>query len=167
MLKKLIKFFQALNKNANPNEIAHAVCLGMMLGFMPKGNLLWFALTIAWIFLRINKGALVIFTFLFSLLAPVLDPFFDNFGYAILTLSFMEPVFTAILNVPLLGFTKINNTIICGSLFTSLILYIPIFFLSKLFIKVWRNTLAGKIRKTKLMKFLKKLPLVKKIGDLA
>lgn len=166
MLKKLIKFFQALNKNANPNEIAHAVCLGMMLGFMPKGNLFWYCLTIAWVFLRINKGALVIFTFLFSLLAPLLDPIFDNLGYFILTLDFMEPVFTAILNVPLLGFTKINNTIVLGSLISSLILYIPVFFLARLFIFAWRNTLAAKIRKTKLIKFLKKIPLIKKIGEL-
>jgi hypothetical protein len=36
MLKAIIRFFKALNSNVHPGAIAHAVCLGMILGFMPN-----------------------------------------------------------------------------------------------------------------------------------
>jgi uncharacterized protein (TIGR03546 family) len=166
LLKKIIAFFKALNKNSKPGEIASAVCLGMILGFLPKNNLLWYILTVAFLFLRINKGGLAIFTLLFSILAPVLDPLFDNFGYWILNLSFMEKVFSGFLNIPLMSFTKINNSIVCGSLVFSLILFAPLYFLAKLFVKVWRTVLAPKIRKTKIVKVISTFPLIKKIGAL-
>ena len=46
MLKAIIKFFKALNSNVHPGAVAHAVCLGMILGFMPKTNALWYILTV-------------------------------------------------------------------------------------------------------------------------
>ena len=42
MLKVIVKFLKALNSNSHPGEIAHAVCLGMLLGFLPKNNIFWF-----------------------------------------------------------------------------------------------------------------------------
>ena len=36
MLKFIVKLLKALNSNSHPGEIAHAVCLGMLLGFLPK-----------------------------------------------------------------------------------------------------------------------------------
>ena len=87
MLKAIIKFLKAINKNSHPGEIAHAICCGMLLGFMPKNNALWYILFIAFLFMRIQKSAFVIFTFLFSLAAPYLDPAFDLIGYTVLKMD--------------------------------------------------------------------------------
>lgn len=165
MFKKILSFFKVLNKNVRPAEIAHAVSCGLILGFMPKDNLLWYILFIFFLFIRMNRGCFLFLTLVFSLLAPFLDPVFDLFGYWILTLDFMTKPFAWFLNIPLMNFTKLNNTIVCGSLASAIILYIPVFFLTKLIIKVWRMTLAPKIKKTKLVKFMSALPLVKKIGE--
>lgn len=166
MLKKIIKFFKAINSNKNPGEISHAVCLGMMLGFMPKSNALWYLLAIFYVFMRIHKGSFLLFTFLFSLLAPVLDPVFDTVGYWFLTIPALEPVFVWLINIPFVGFTKFNNTIVCGSLLISLAAYIPTYWICRLILKYWRATLAPVIRKTKLLIFLSKLPLIQKIGEM-
>ena len=53
MLDFVIKILKAINSNSHPGEIAHAVCCGMMLGFLPKDNALWILLTVFFIFLRI------------------------------------------------------------------------------------------------------------------
>ena len=42
MLKWISGFFRELNANSNPAEIAHALALGVLLGFMPKTNALWY-----------------------------------------------------------------------------------------------------------------------------
>ena len=55
MLKFLVKLLKALNSNSHPGEIAHAVCLGMLLGFLPKNNIFWYVITVFVLFMRINK----------------------------------------------------------------------------------------------------------------
>ena len=166
MLNFFIKLFKAINSNSHPGEIAHAVCCGMILGFLPKDNALWYVITVFCLFLRIHKGAFVIFTFLFSLLAPLLDPLFDTIGYWFLTLDFFRPPFSFLLDLPFVGFTKFNNTIVAGSILSSIVLYIPVYWLTRLFIKEWRTFLLPIVRKTKLVKMLSNLPMIKKIGDL-
>ena len=164
MLKLIVRFLKAINSNQHPGEIAHAVCLGMILGFLPKNNALWYVLTVFFLFMRINKGTFALSTILFSLLAPALDPLFDTIGWCFLTLDKLAPAFTWLLNIPFVGFTKFNNTIVSGSLLFSLLCYIPVYFIARLIIKLWRTKLSAALRKTKLIIFLSKLPLIKKIG---
>ncbi len=167
MLKALIRFFKALNSNSHPGEIAHAVCLGMILGFMPKSNALWYILTVFFLFVRINKGSFILFTFLFSLLAPVLDNLFDTIGWWFLNIDKFKLFFAWLLEIPFVGFTRFNNTIVMGSLLASLALYIPVYILVRVFLKYWRAFIAPAVRKTKLVVFLSKLPLIVKIGEMA
>jgi len=165
MLKKFLKFFKALNSNSHPGEIAHAVSIGMIMGFLPKDNVTWYILTVFFLFIRINKGAFVIFTFLFSLLAQFLDPLFDKIGYAILTIDKLEPFFAGLLDIPFVSFTKFNNTIVMGSLISGIVLYVPVYILSRLFQKLWRTILAPAIRKSKIIVLLSKVKFIKKIGE--
>ncbi len=166
MLKFLVKLLKALNSNSHPGEIAHAVCLGMLLGFLPKNNIFWYVITVFVLFMRINKGALVLCTLAFSLLAPLFDPVFDSVGYWFLTLPSLEPTFAKLLDIPFVSFTKFNNTIACGSLLCGLILYIPLYILTRLFIWLMRNKLVPILRKTKVIVVLSKVPLVQKVSAL-
>lgn len=166
MLNAISKFLKALTSNRHPGEIACAVSLGMILGFMPKDNALWYILTVIFIFLRIQRGTLAIFTFLFALLAPCFDNLFDTVGYAILTNQTAGSFFAFLLNIPFVAFTKINNSIVIGSLTCSLILFIPVYFIARLFTKLWRKYLTPYIRKSKIVVFLSKISLIQKIGEL-
>ena len=167
MLKFIIKLLKALNNNSHPGEIAHAVCLGMLLGFLPKNNIFWFIITVFVLFMRINKGALVLSTLVFSLIAPLCDPLFDSVGYWFLTLPALEPTFAWLLDIPFVGFTKFNNTIASGSLLCGLVLYIPLYFIARLFVWLMRNKIVPVLRKTKFVVFISKIPLVKKAAALA
>lgn len=167
MLKAIIKFFQAINKNSHPGEIAHAICCGMLLGFLPKTSALWYVLAVCFIFMRIQKGAFVVFTFLFTLLAPCLDPVFDTVGYTVLKLDVLQPVFVFLMKIPLFGYTKFYNSIVMGSLLGGLVLYIPVYFLGKLFVQLWRKKLVPYTRKLKLFKVIAKIPLISKIKEIA
>ena len=166
MLQFIVKILKSLNSNSHPGEIAHAVCCGMILGFLPKDNALWYILTVFFVFLRINKVFFVLSTLAFSLLTLLLDPLFDQFWYFLLNIDFAKPVFDSLLEVPFVGFTKFNNTIVFGSLSSALILYIPMYWICRFVLKEWRTYLLPIVRKTKLVKIVSKIPLVKKIGDL-
>lgn len=167
MLKPVVNLLKALNSNSNPNQIASAVCCGMMLGVMPKTNVTWYILTVFFLFFRNKKPALVISTLLFSFLAPHLDSVFDTVGYYILTIPSLKSFYRFFFDIPFITFTHLDHTIVIGSLIISLILFIPMFFIIKLFVKLWRTKLTPIIRKTKLMTVISKLPLVQKIGALS
>lgn len=167
MLKFIVKLLKALNSNSHPGEIAHAVCLGMLLGFLPKNNIFWYIITVFILFMRINKGALVLSTLGFSLLAPLFDPLFDTVGYWFLTLPALEPTFAWLLDIPFVGFTKFNNTIVSGALLCGLAIYIPLYIIARLFVWLIRNKIVPVLRKTKFIVAISKVPLVKKMAALA
>ncbi len=167
MLKVIVKFLKALNSNSHPGEIAHAVCLGMLLGLLPKNNIFWYVITAFVLFMRINKGALILSTLAFTLLAPIFDPQFNALGYSFLTLPKLTPLFADLLDIPFVAYTKFNNTMACGSLLVGLALYIPVYIIARVFIWLMRNKIVPVVRKTKLITVLSKAKLVKKIADVA
>ena len=167
MLKAIVKFLQGLNSNKSPSEIAVACSLGVLLGFMPKNNALWFIILIFFFFVRLNKGAYILITALVSLFAWCLDPFFNDIGYKILTYPKFENFFSMLLDVPFVSFTKFNDSIVMGSLAFSLALFIPVFFLMRILVLLWRKMIAPIIIKYKVWQFLTGLPVVKKAIDIA
>lgn len=167
MLKFIVKFLKALNSNSHPGEIAHAVSLGLLLGVLPKNNIFWYVITVFVLFMRINKGALVLSTLAFTLLAPIFDTQFDQLGYWFLTLPKLVPFFSKLLDIPFVAYTKFNNTIACGSLLCGLALYIPVYILARVFIWLMRTKIVPVLRKTKLITILSKAKLVRKIADAA
>jgi uncharacterized protein (TIGR03546 family) len=155
--------FDAISSNTHPSEIAHAFACGILLGFMPKDNLLWYAVFIMLYFVRIQKSVYTLMFMLGSLLAPLLDPMFDKVGWWILTQQSAEPVYRWLLNVPFVAFTKFNNTIVMGSLASGVVLYIPLYLLSRLFTMLWRKYAMPAIYKWRIIDILDNIPVV---GDL-
>ena len=164
MISYIVKLLKALNTNSHPGEIAHAVAIGMLLGFMPKDNALWYLLFVFFLFVRVHKGALLLTVLAASLLARLFDPLFDAIGYAVLTFSPLEPVYAALLDIPFVAFTKFNNTIVAGSLVFSLILYIPVYVLIRILIKSWRTHLAPALARSKFMQAFYQIPFISKIA---
>lgn len=163
MLNAIINFFKSLNNNSHPGEIAHAVSIGVLLGFLPKDNALWYLLFIFFLFVRINKAVYLLVILGIGSFAFTLDNFFDKIGYAVLTYDKLEPVFATLLEVPFVAFTNFNNTIVMGSLVFGIVAYFPVYILARLFVKLWRSTLAPKISSLKIWKAIKKIPFVEKL----
>jgi len=157
------QMFKSLNANRAPGELAHAFALGMLLAFVPKGNLLWIILFIFTFFLRINRGTLFLSIILGSIFIPLVDPLFDTTGYAILTHPALTPTFAKWLDTPFVAFTRFNNTIVMGGLAWGIILYIPFYILARIFVRLWRNTLYQYFVRSKAYQFLMKVPFIKLI----
>ena len=161
MIKQLQKMFKALNSNKAPGELAHAFALGMLLAFVPKGNLLWLILFAVSFFLRINRATMLLSIILGSVFVPLLDGVFDSTGYAVLTNENLVPFFTALSEIPFAVFTRFNNSVVMGSLVWGIILYIPFLAAGFMFVKKWRTTLAPLFRKSRLCRILENVPLFK------
>ena len=163
MLNYIVNFIKSLNSNSKPSQIANSFCIGMILGFMPKNNVLWYLLFIFFAFVRINKAGYYIMLAIVSLFAFLLDSLFDMIGYWFLNLEFLRPVFAFLLDVPFVGFTKFNNTVVMGSFLFSILIYISLYVLFFFGVKFWRKTIAPKFNDSKILKALYKIPVVGKL----
>ena len=163
MIGYIIKLLKALGSNSKPSQIANSFCIGLILGLMPKGNLLWWLVFVFFMFVRINKAGYFIMMILGAFISPYFDPIFHQIGEAVLTYETLVPTFAKLLEIPFVGFTRFNNTIVCGSLVAGIIAYIPLFLFMLLFIWVWRKWIAPFFNKSKVVKMFYNLPLVNKI----
>lgn len=166
MLKAIAKLLGAISSNTRPGAIAHAVSCGVLLGFMPKDNLLWYILFIFILFMNIQRGAYALSILLGASLTVFLDPLFDSVGYSILTVESVKPYYASLLDIPFVAFTKFNNTVVMGSFVCGVAAYIPLYVLARLFVWAWRKYLAEKVRKLKIAAVLKNIPLVEKIAGM-
>ena len=166
MIAPVVKLFKALNTNSHPGEIAHAASIGILLGLVPKNNALWYILFVFFLFVRIHKGTLVLSILLGTLIAPFFDPLFDELGYTVLTIGALKPAYASLLEIPFVAFTKFNNTIVAGSLTASLILYTPVYILTRFLVFIWRKFVAPALSQNKLVQVLYKTPLIAKIAGL-
>lgn len=166
MLKTIVKLFSALNANVNPGEIAHAFSCGILLGLMPKDNLLWWLVFVFILFIRINKPMYLIMAVIASTFSPVMDGLFDTVGYAFLTIPQFSGFFAWLLELPFVGFTKFNNSVLMGSLLCGLVLYLPMYILGHLLVSLWRKHITFWVRNSKLTKVVAKLPLLSKIAGM-
>lgn len=161
MWNKFFGLFRFMNRNVNPGEIAHAFSCGLLLGFLPKDNLLWYLILVFILFLRINKLLFIASVLLFSLLAGFADPLFDIIGYNILTAEALKPFFFKLVQIPFMAFTKFNNSVVMGSLVAGVILYVPAYFLCRLLVALWRKHITEKVLNSKSEKKSKKSNSVK------
>ena len=167
MLKTLIKMINAFSSNTDPGAIAHAFACGVLLGFMPKGNLLWVLLFVFIFFMRIQRATFSLTVIVAALFAPLLDDVFNSVGYWMLVKESLIPVYTKLLDIPFVAFTKFNNTVVMGSLIIGLACYIPAYVFGRLGIWLWRKYLADAVRRSRIVKLTKQIPLIQKLSSLA
>ena len=163
MLSYIIKLLKALGANSKPSQIANSFCIGFILGVMPKNNLLWWLVFVFFMFVRINKAGYFIMMLLGAFISPYLDPTFHKIGEFVLTYEPLVPIYSKLLEIPFVGFTRFNNTIVCGSLVAGIIAYIPLYIFMLVFIWVWRKWIAPFFNRSKVVKMFFQLPLVRKL----
>lgn len=168
MIKYVTSFFRAINANAHPGDIAHAVALGLFLAILPKNNLTFTFLFFLSIFIRINKGAFFISFILLGFVTPFMDVLINNIGFWAVQLSFLRPIFIALENIPFVALFKLSNTMVFGGIIWGLILYIPVYILTRIIVAKYRKYMQPAVN-VKGVGLLGKIPLLRhltKISDI-
>ncbi|MDR0390239.1 MAG: TIGR03546 family protein [Spirochaetaceae bacterium] len=164
MIKPLAKLIVALNGNVKGSQIAAGFAWGLLLGLVPV-ELIWGVLfLLSFLFFKHNQAAKALGLILFKLLGGLIAVPLDLLGWELLHIEALQPAFTTLYNMPLSPFTRFYNTLVAGGLVAGLVLWIPVFFLGRLAIFGYRNTLAPKIRENKLVKGIKNIPFIASLG---
>lgn len=150
MLKQVIVIFQT---DISPNQVAWGFALGAILGLVPN-MFMKLVLFIIIMMFRVNVSAAFIAWAIYEILSFALDPLFDIIGYQILNISFLNAFYTWLYNLPVVPFTKFNNTVVMGSLIVGVILIIPNMIIAKKLLVYYRTHLREKVSKWKIVKIL-------------
>lgn len=149
MVGKWLRPLRSLSKllseaDAAP-QLAAGLALGMVIGLLPKGNLIAGVLTVALLVVRVNLTAAMAGASLFSLIGMLLDPLTGRIGAALLGWGPLQSTWTCLYGLPLVPWTRFNNTVVLGSLVLGLALAGPVFWGAWTAIERYRPWLLKKI----------------------
>jgi uncharacterized protein (TIGR03546 family) len=131
-LRPVRRVVQALVAHDASNQLAAGVALGMVLGLVPKGNLIAVSLFVLLFSLRVNAGIGLVAAFAFSWVGPALDPFADKAGSYFLSAGALQPTYAALFHMPLGPWFEFNNTVVVGLLAIGLWAAYPVYWVSYL-----------------------------------
>lgn len=156
IIKFLASVFSVLNSEVSPGQIAAGFAYGILLGLIPAAGLIpLLLLLMSWI-INFNLVAVGAAALLFKILSYLVDPLANHVGYAVLTkIPGLTPFWTKLFNMPLVPYTRFNNTIVMGSLIIGVLMVVPVYFLAKKFVFIYRSRLKEKILKFKIMQIIK------------
>lgn len=161
LLKQIFGFLKLLNSETGTNQIAAGITAGFILGMTPGFSLQTILIWLLILFFRIQIGAALIVAFFFSFIAWVLDPVFHSVGHSVLTMSSLADYFTGLYNMPIIPFTRFNNTLVMGSGVVAFGLSPIIFVLSKVLVQKYRKSVLERFKETKFWKAVKATSLYK------
>ena len=155
-LKLLSKLLKALRSAASPGQLAGGFILGMIIGLTPVWSLHNLVVVVLIIILNVNIS-MAIFSFaLCSGFAYLLDPLFHSFGYWLLVdVSALYGLWKFMAETPLLALGRFNNTVVLGSFIVSVLLLIPMYFLVKHGVVLYREKIDARIQKWKIIQAIK------------
>jgi len=169
-LQFISKFFKVLRAGESPGLVAAGFTIGFVLGLSPHWTLQNIVIILIALLTKVNLASVFFAMFFFGFVAFIFDPAFHSLGYYVLTgMDALYPTWTNWYNMPIVPFSKFNNTVVMGSLLAGLVLAFPMFLISKKGIVGYRKNLAPKIENSKWVKAIKGSALFKwyvKVRDL-
>lgn len=154
ILKQIFAFIKLLNSDTGNISLAMGMTCGFILGMTPVLSLHSLLILLVLFFFRIQIGAATISAFFFKFIAFLLDPLFDNVGRKFLEIDSLQGLFTTLYNMPLIPYTRFNNSVVMGSAIITFILAPLIFLLSQFLINKYREIVVERFKTTKIWKLI-------------
>lgn len=152
LLKQVFAFFKLLNSDTGTNQLAAGIALGLILGFSPTLSLQTLLAFVLLFFFRIQIGAAFLAAFFFKFIAYLIDPIAHGIGSAALENPGLQNLWTTLYNMPIVPYTRFNNSIVMGSGILAIAMFPFVFFISKIMIIKYRKTFVERFKQTKVWK---------------
>ena len=164
-LKIFKKIINLLQSDISPDQIAWGFALGAILGLVP-GFFMKVLLFIVIMIFRVNLSSAFLGAALFAIIGFAIDPLIDKIGYVVLVnFGFLNSFYTWLYNLPVVPFTKFNNTVVMGSHVTGIILIKPNGNIAKKMLVYYRKNYKDKVANLKIIRFLNTTIKLASIAD--
>ena len=147
VLRQLLYLRNTFKTQDTARQMAWGLALGMLVGVVPKGNLLAPLLAMSIVATRVNLATAMLGAVGFSLLGSVFDPVSHRIGISLLTADSLRGIWIWLYHLPVVPWTNFNNTVVLGSLLGGLMGAYPCYRLSLPWFEQWRTYLDRKQEK--------------------
>ncbi len=159
------RIISILQLNITPRQVAWGVCLGLFLGFIPLNGPMALLLFVFFFVFKINRFSTIIVLPLFKMLyllgAWKLADFLG--GFLLVQAGYLTGFWRIVINLPILALLDLNNTLVAGGLGLSLLLFIPVYWLSRFIYISFIEPKLKNLQNTRLAKRLTKFKVVNKL----
>lgn len=126
------KFCNSVEGKNTTRQLAAGVVFGMLIGLIPKDSLLIIVSTVILVLSPANLLTAAISAIVFSLVGtiPPLNAAIHSMGIGILGQASLEATFRSWWSLPLVPWTRINNSIVVGAIALWAILLVPVYWSS-------------------------------------
>lgn len=152
ILKQLFSFIKLLNSDTGKISLALGMTCGFILGMTPVLSLHSLLIFLILFFFRIQIGAALVTAFFFKFVAYLMDPVFHSVGSKFLEMESLQGILTQLYNMPIIPYTRFNNSIVMGSAVVTFALSPFVYILSAMFITKYRATVVARFKTTKFWK---------------
>ena len=139
LIQQLLYARRAVQAESATWQIALGCTLGMVLGIIPKGNLIAISLTVIVLAIRLNLGAAMLSTLLFSLVGRWLDPITHPIGVYLLSADSLQTTWKRLYDLPMAPWTSFNNSVVLGSVVLGILVSIPFYLLTHWATERWKS----------------------------
>lgn len=164
LLYPLKQFVRVLVTNDSPRQIAAGAVIGLLLGLVPKGNLIAISLGVLLLSLRVNKSAGLTVACLVSLLGTSADGLFHRLGANMLLIDSLQPFYATLYDLPLGPWIGFNNTVVLGALLVGLYSAYPVYLITTMLLDRFQPPLARWILRYRVARALLGLDLTARLG---
>lgn len=165
LLTPLRQFAGALIGNDSPRQLAAGVTIGMMLGFVPKGNLIAVVLMVLLLALKVNRAAGLVAALFVSAVSVVFDRFAHLIGKQVLETAWLQSTFATVYDLPLGPWLGFDNTVVMGSLLMAIYFSYPCYFFSLCAFQAWQPKAASFLRRHRVTRVLLGFELTAKMQE--
>ena len=154
-MRPLRQMAQVFVANESPHQVAAGFTLGMMIGLLPKGNLVVIVLTVLLCALRVNRPAGLMAAALFSMVGFFFDPVAHQLGAWVLVWETARPLHTWLYELTLGPWTGLNNTVVVGQLLIGCYLIYPTYWLAHRFASTLQPRLNKWLLRYRIIRWLR------------
>lgn len=165
LLKPVRLCLKALAGQSAPRQLSMGLALGILVGLVPKGNLLAIALGMILAASRVNLGIAAAAIVCCSLASPLLDPLSHLVGSWLLRLPSLHSFWTWLYNQPVAPWTAFNNSVVLGSLILGITLLYPVDRISRPLFERYSETVGRWVRRFWLTRALMGAEWASRVGS--
>ena len=155
ILKFLQSLIKELNSDGTPGQVAAGMALGLCLGFSPIASLHNLVVVAIAMLTTVSFPGFMLGWFVAVPVGFMLDPVFHRVGMALLLDDRLAPLFTWIVNTPVVSLSRLNNSIVLGSLVCWVLALVPSYFVLKLLVARYRAHIYARLEKLRLFQAIK------------
>lgn len=155
LLKFIQQMLRALNSDGTPGQVGMGMALGLALGLTPLLSLHNLVVLAVAMLTTVSFPGVVLGWVVAVPIGFLLDPLFDRVGMALLTNDALMPLWTWVVNTPVVALSGLNNSIVLGSLVIWLVLLIPSFFLFRVLVARYRVHVLAYVQRWRVVQILK------------